>query len=65
MRVATDQTVWLESFVADVSWLGPRRPVYVVQTQSEILMGTYLFWNSQLTVQFWEGGSVSVQSRPE
>lgn len=65
MRVATDQTVRLESFVADVLWLGTRRPVYVVQTQSEILVGTHLLWESQLTAQFWEGGVVSVQSRLE
>lgn len=65
MRVATDQMEQFESFEADVWWLGTRRPIYVLQTQSEILVGTRLLWESQLTAQFWEGGVVSVQSRPE
>ena len=63
MRVATEQTERFESFAAEVWWFGARRPVYVLQTQSEILIGTSLLWESQLTVQFWEGGSVNVLPR--
>ena len=63
MRVATEQMERFESFAAEVWWFGARRPVYVLQTQSEILIGTHLLWESQLTVQFWEGGSVNVQPR--
>lgn len=63
MRVATEQMEWFEAFAADVWWFGVRRPVYVLQTQSEILVGTTLLWDSQLTVQFWEGGSVNVLPR--
>ena len=63
MRVATEQMERFESFAADVWWFGARRPIYVLQTQSEILVGTSLLWESQLTVQFWEGGSVNVLPR--
>ena len=63
MRVGTEEMARFESFAADVSWLGARRRIYVLQTQSEILVGTRLLWESQLTVQFWEGGSVNVQAR--
>ena len=63
MRVATEQMERFESFAAEVWWFGARRPVYVLQTQSEILIGTRLLWESQLTVQFWEGGSVNVRPR--
>ncbi len=63
MRVATEQMERFESFAANVWWFGARRPVYVLQTQSEILVGIRLLQESQLTVQFWEGGSVNVQTR--
>ncbi len=63
MRVGTEEMARFESFAADVSWLGARRRIYVLQTQSEILVGTRLLWESELTVQFWEGGSVNVQPR--
>ena len=65
MRVGTEEMARFESFAADVSWLGSRRPIYVLQTQSEILVGTRLLWESQLTVQFWEGGAVNVQPRSQ
>ena len=60
MRVATDQLERFAYFAADVWWFGARRPIYVVQTQSEILVGTRLLWESELTVQFWQCGSVKV-----
>ena len=63
MRVATEQMERFESFAADVWWFGARRPVYVLQTQSEILVGIRLLREDQLTVQFWEGGSVNVLPR--
>ncbi|MCY4559258.1 MAG: hypothetical protein OXF79_23330 [Chloroflexi bacterium] len=62
MRVGTEEMARFESFAAGVSWLGARRRIYVLQTQSEILVGTRFLWESQLTVQFWEGGSVNVQA---
>ena len=65
MHVGTEEMAWFELFAADVSWLGNRLPIRVLQTQSEILVGTRLLWESQLTAQFWQGGAVSVQSRPE
>lgn len=63
MRVATDQREQFDCYAATVFWLGNRLPIRVVQTQSEILVGTRLLWESELTVQFWEGGSVNVQPR--
>ena len=63
MRVGTEEMARFESFAADLSRLGARRRIYVLQTQSEILIGTRLLWESELTVQFWEGGSVNVLPR--
>ena len=63
MRVATDQMERFESFAAEVWWFSARLPIRVLQTQSEILVGTRLLWESQLTVQLWQGGSVTVQAR--
>lgn len=65
MQVATAEWVQFDVYEAAVWWFGARLPIRVVQTQSEILVGIRLFRESQLTAQFWEGGSVSVQSRPE
>ena len=65
MRVATDQMERFESFAAEVWWFGARLPIRVLQTQSEILVGTRLLWESQLTVQLWQGGSVTVQAREQ
>lgn len=65
MQVATSEWARFDIYAVDILWFGHRLPVRVVQTQSEILVGTRLLWESQLTVQFWQGGSVSVQSRPE
>lgn len=65
MRVATDEWEQFDCYAASVFWLGNRLPIRVLQTQSEILVGTGLLWESQLTAQFWQGGSVSVQSRTE
>jgi len=65
MRVATSEWAYFDVYEATVFWLGNRLPIRVLQTQSEILVGTRLLWESLLTAQFWEGGSVSVQSRPE
>ena len=63
MQVATSEWAQFDVYAADVLWLGNRLPLRVLQTQSEILVGTRLLWESQLTVQFWEGGSVNVQAR--
>ena len=65
MQVATSEWAHFDVYEATVFWLGNRLPIRVLQTQSEILVGTRLLWESQLTAQFWEGGVVSVQSRPE
>ncbi|MDE2785133.1 MAG: clan AA aspartic protease [Chloroflexota bacterium] len=65
MRVATSEWALFDVYEATVWWFGARLPIRVLQTQSEILVGTRLLWESQLAVQFWEGGVVSVQSRPE
>lgn len=65
MRVATSEWAHFDVYEATVWWFGARLPIRVLQTQSEILVGTRLLWESQLTAQFWEGGVVSVQSRPE
>ena len=63
MQVATSEWAQFDVYAADVLWLGNRLLLRVLQTQSEILVGTRLLWESQLTVQFWEGGSVNVQAR--
>ena len=65
MQMATSEWAEFDAYTAAVFWLGSRLPIRALQTQSEILIGTRLLWESQLTVQFWEGGSVNVQSRPE
>ena len=65
MRVATSEWAHFDVYEATIWWLGVRLPIRVLQTQSEILVGTRLLWESQLTAQFWQGGAVSVQSRPE
>ena len=63
MQVATSEWAQFDIYVVDVLWFGDRLPIRVLQTQSEILIGTRLLWESQLTVQFWEGGSVNVRPR--
>ncbi len=64
MHVATSELAQFDTYAATILWLGNRLSIRVVQTQSEILVGIRLLRESQLTAQFWEGGSVSVQSRP-
>ena len=63
MQVATSEWVQFDAYAAAVFWLGNRLPIRVLQTQPEILVGTRLLWESELTVQFWEGGAVNVQPR--
>lgn len=63
MQVATSEWAQFDIYTVDVLWLGNRLPIRVLQTQSEILVGTGLLWESNLTAQFWEGGSVNVQPR--
>ena len=65
MRVATSEWAHFDVYEATIWWFGARLSIRVLQTQSEILVGTRLLWESQLTAQFWKGGVVSVQSRPE
>ena len=65
MQVATSEWVQFDAYAAAVFWLGNRLPIRVLQTQSEILVGTRLLWESELTVQFWEGGAVNVQARSQ
>ena len=65
MQVATSEWAQFDIYAADVLWLGNRLPLRVLQTQSETLVGTRLLWESQLTVQFWEGGGVNVQPRSQ
>ncbi len=62
-HVATSELAQFDTYAATVLWLGNRLSIRAVQTQSEILVGTSLLWESQLTVQFWEGGSVNVLPR--
>ena len=65
MRVGTDEWEQFDCYAAPVFWLGNRMPIRVLQTPSEILLGTRLLRDSELTVQFWQGDSVSVRSRPD
>ena len=65
MQVATSEWAEFDVYEATIWWFGARLSIRVLQTQSEILVGTRLLWESQLTAQFWKGGVVSVQSRPE
>ena len=64
MRTATDQMESFDSFAATVWWFGRRQQIRVLQTQSEILAGTWLLWDAELSIQLWDGGSVTVQARP-
>ena len=63
MQVATAEWAHFDIYAVDVLWFGNRLPIRVLQTQSEILVGNRLLRESQLTVQFWEGGSVNVLPR--
>ena len=63
MHVATSELAQFDTYAATVLWLGNRLSIRAVQTQSEILVGNRLLRESQLTVQFWEGGSVNVLPR--
>ena len=63
MHVATSELAQFDTYTATVLWLGNRLSIRAVQTQSEILVGNRLLRESQLTVQFWEGGSVNVLPR--
>ena len=65
MQVATSEWAEFDIYEAMVWWFDARLPIRVLQTQSEILVGTRLLWESQLTVQFWQGGSVTVQAREQ
>ena len=60
MRVATGQLESFELYRATVWWFGHRRPIRVLETQNEILAGTRLLWGSELTIQLWNGGAVTV-----
>ena len=65
MQVATSEWAEFEIYEATVWWFGVRLPIRVQLIPSEILVGNRLLRERQLTVQFWQGGSVSsVQPRP-
>ena len=65
MKVATSTTEEFDTYAAEVLWLGIPRSIRVLESPEEIIVGTRLLWESQLIVQFWEGGSVSVQARDQ
>ena len=60
MRVATGELEDFNTYAATVSWFGRRRTVRVLETQNEILAGTGLLQGSELTIQLWHGGAVTV-----
>lgn len=57
-----DGTIFTASqYKAVIYWHEERRSSSVTQTAGDVLAGTQLLWNSRLTVDFVEGGSVGIE----
>ncbi len=53
----------LPVYLAAVDWQGESVEVSVLQTEQESLVGMALLENSTLTVQVWDGGTVTIEPR--
>lgn len=64
VRLADQSTRLLRTFEADVLWVGHRRALRVLELEGDPLIGTTLLKNSNLLIEFVDGGGVSITARP-
>lgn len=60
MRVATGELKDFNTYAATVSWFGRRLTIRVLETPDQALAGTGLLSGSELTIQLWRGGAVTI-----
>ena len=61
--LVNDSEAMLPVYLAIVDWRGEFSEVSVLQTEQDFLVGMALLENSTLTIQVWDGGSVTVDPR--
>ena len=62
MQVATAQSEDFDAYAASVWWFGNRRSFRVLQSPDEIIAGTRLLRDTRLTLELWDGGSVTLEN---
>lgn len=61
VSLADGRSVELRTFAATVLWHGQPSSVYVVESESEPLLGMSMLWGSRLTLEAEEGGEVTIE----
>ena len=64
VRLADRSTRVLNSYEADVLWDGQRRAIRILALESDPLIGTALLKGHSLSVDFTDGGDVTIEVRP-
>ena len=60
MRVATGELEDFDTYAATVWWFGRRLTIRALETQRDAPVGAGLLSGSELTIQLWDGGSVTL-----
>ena len=61
VSLADGRSVVLRTFTATVLWHGQPSNVYVIESESEPLLGMSMLWGSKLTLEAQEGGEVTIE----
>jgi clan AA aspartic protease len=64
VRLADQSTRSLNTYEAEVLWVGQRRALRVLELDGDPLIGTALLKGFQLAVEFVDGGSVAITAPP-
>ena len=61
VSLADGRSVALRTFAATALWHGQTSKVYVVESESEPLLGLSMLWGSRLTLEAREVGEVTIE----
>lgn len=49
-------------YVGAVSWDGQNRAIFIIESDSEPLLGMAMLWGSRLVIDAWEDGDVAIEA---
>ena len=64
MVVATGRIFQVNSYHGIVIWRGQRRPIRILEAEGRPLIGINLLWNSLLTAEITDNGTVNITPLP-
>ena len=64
LTMANDETGTFRSYHGMALWQGQRRPIEIVESEGDPLVGTALLWGSLLTAEMTDNGAVAIGPLP-